>query len=74
MAKVTYPATKRLTVIIRDDGPMIHCADSPTYRSVTLELTPEQMKQLFLMHTHHTGGEDYYETVSRCFLEPEVSR
>jgi hypothetical protein len=28
-----------LTVIIRDDSPMIHCGDSPSYRTVSITAT-----------------------------------
>jgi hypothetical protein len=31
---------KTLRVIIRNDAPMIFCNDSPSYRSVEIELTP----------------------------------
>ena len=50
-----------LTVIIRDDSPIIHCGDSPAYRSIKIELTPEQQEQVNRM------GE--LEYVSKCFVE-----
>jgi hypothetical protein len=66
-----------LTVIFRDDAPMIHCGDSPSYRSVQIELTPEQRKQLEPRFSYATGlGEQekrYYESISKCFIEPNAS-
>jgi hypothetical protein len=59
-----------LTVIIRNDSPMIHCGDSPTYRSVRIVLTDEQVKQLKLKYTDSTFGQDNYEVISKCFMEP----
>jgi len=58
-----------LTVIIRDDGPMIFVGGSPSYRRVTLRLTREQQKKLRLYYVGHSGGNEYYETVDRCFIE-----
>lgn len=59
-----------LTVVIRDDGPMDICGDSPSYRSVQIDLTSEQMAALQLQATYQTGGRWYHESVSRCFIEP----
>lgn len=59
----------RLTVILRNDAPMIHCGDSPSYRSVTLDLTPEQVNRLLCRYVGSSGGVDLYEEVSKCFLE-----
>lgn len=58
-----------LTVIIRDDGPMVNCGDSPSYRSVQFLLTKEQRDIIRLKQTYSSGGIEYYENVSRCFLE-----
>lgn len=58
-----------LTVIIRDDSPMIHCGDSPAYRSVRIALTDDQIAQMKLAHTYTSGGVSYYEQVSKCFVE-----
>ena len=55
--------TNILTVTIRNDSPMIHCGDSPTYRSVQIKLTGEQFAAIQLRH-----GE---EEISRCFIETE---
>ena len=61
-----YPSNK-LTVVFRDDGPMIHCGDCPTYRSVQITLTDEQVRALAMRQTHS----QYHEEVSRCFIEPQ---
>lgn len=55
----------RLTVVFRDDGPMIHCGDSPAYRSVSVALTEDQLKALALRHCGSHG----YDVVSRCFID-----
>jgi hypothetical protein len=59
----------RVTVFIRDDGPMIHCGDSPSYRIVRIELTPEQVNAIELRHTHCHNGKDFYEEISKIILE-----
>lgn len=63
-----YPGNK-LTVIIRNDAPMIHCGDSPSYRSVQIALTEEQMQKLRLNYAHSSGGNDFHEDISKCFIE-----
>jgi len=60
-----------LTIVIRDDSPMIFCDDSPTYRSVRIPLTDEQMETLALRWVGRSGVTDYHETISKVFLEPE---
>ncbi len=57
-----YPSNQ-LTVIIRDDGPLVHANDAPSYRSVRIELSDAQLAQL---------GMHGMESISRCFIEPEV--
>lgn len=70
MKEPKYPSGQ-LTVVIRDDSPMIHCNDSPRYRTVRLTLTPEQREALKLRCTGSSGGAAIYEEVSMCILEPE---
>lgn len=57
----------KLTVVIRDDGPLIFCNDSPRYRSVQIELTPEQESKLAL---RKIKGTSLHEEISKCFFEP----
>lgn len=59
----------KLTVILRNDGPMINCEDSPTYRSVQLELTPDQLAKIEPRQTYSSGPSDYFESISKCFIE-----
>ena len=59
----------KLTVIIRNDGPLIFCDDTPSYRSVSIELTPEQMEKIKLLKVGIDRGKDVYESYSKCFLE-----
>ena len=61
----------KLTVIFRNDSPMIHCGDSPSYRSVQIELTPEQCALLKTRQTSTSCGNAIYEEISRCFFEPK---
>lgn len=63
---------KVLTVIIRDDSPMIHCQDAPKFRSVRVILTDDQVNLITLGCTGTTGGTPIYEVVSKCFIEPEA--
>lgn len=60
----------KLTVIIRDDAPMIHSGDSPKYRTVCFPLTADQESRIYLAHTHSNGQEKCYEEISRVILEP----
>jgi hypothetical protein len=60
-----------LRVIIRDDSPMFLAEDGPTYRSVAIELTPEQAAQIRLRKMGHARGVDIVESVSKCFLEED---
>ena len=48
---------------------MVHCGDTPSYRSVRIKLTPEQEKKLSLKQTYSFGGVNYYEQFSKCILE-----
>ena len=59
----------KLTVIIRNDGPLIFCGDTPSYRSVQIRLTHEQIETLKLEKVGTNFGKDVYESYSKCFLE-----
>jgi|HubBroStandDraft_4_1064222.scaffolds.fasta_scaffold382929_5 hypothetical protein len=58
-----------LTVIIRDDAPMIHCGDSPSYRTLRIALTEEQINEIELRHTATVATQEYFESISRTILE-----
>lgn len=58
-----------LTVIIRNDAPMHYAGDSPTYRSVKIELTEEQKKKIGLRWIGCQSVLDEFEEISQCFLE-----
>ena len=60
----------KLTVILRNDSPMIHCGDSPSLRSVQVDLTPDQCAAITPRKTGSSGGVDEYETISQAFIEP----
>ncbi len=59
-----------LTVIIRDNSPMIFLQDAVSHRSVKIELTHEQVEQLKLNWIGTSCGHDYYEEIAQCFIEP----
>ena len=65
-----YPP-KTLRVVIRDDGPMVFCGDSPTFRSVAIQLTDEQRRQVELRCVGRNCDNDIYESVSRVFFDEE---
>ena len=60
-----------LTVIFRDDSPTIHCGDSPSYRTVRVKLTDEQREALALRFLFTSGGNHFWEDISRAIIEPE---
>jgi len=62
---------RTIRVIIRDDSPLLFCGDTPSYRSVAIELTDEQIQKCQLLWVGRDGGRDHYETVSRCFFDEE---
>lgn len=62
---------KHLTVIIRNDGPMMLCGDSPSYRSVRVELTEEQQQKIARRRIGTQGDKALYEAISHCFIEDE---
>lgn len=70
MKPPVYPG-RILTVVIRDDGPMVVSGDTPTYRSARVMLTDEQVRMLELRWSGHG---DLYEEISRCFIEPRGER
>jgi hypothetical protein len=61
-----------LTIIIRDDSPMAYANDSPTYRSIRIKLTEEQCKQVVLKPTYSSGGNWFFESISKCFIEKDI--
>lgn len=61
----------KLTVIFRNDGPLIFCNDTPSYRTVQIELYDPQVRMLEPRHIGINCGKDVYESISRCYFEPE---
>jgi hypothetical protein len=55
----------KLTVIMRDDGPMFYANDCPSYRKVVLELTEEQNSQIVCREV----GNDFRESISQAIIE-----
>ena len=68
MSNSKIPGTK-ITVIIRDDSPMIQCEDSPSYRRITFDLTKEQQEMIRLKTTSSVAGMPIFEAVSKVFIE-----
>jgi len=61
-----------LTVILRNDGPLIFAGDAPSYRSVQTELTPEQCEEIKPRHVGTDCGREVYEAISKAFIEPNA--
>lgn len=59
----------KLTVIFRDDFPLLTAGDSPRYRSVQIELTDEQLEKIKRRVAGLANGKEVYENYSKCFLE-----
>ena len=59
----------KITVVIRDDSPMIFCGDSPKYRTVVVKLNEEQEKLLECKKVGCQCNTDIYEAYSQCILE-----
>ena len=59
----------KLTVVIRDDAPMVFCGDCPSYRTVVVNLTEEQSEKLKLLRTGKSGNTEYHEHISTAILE-----
>lgn len=62
-------AGRKLRVIFRDDSPLIFAGDSPSYRSIELNLTSEQIKQCELLYIGNNCGNKLYESISKVFFE-----
>ena len=60
-----------LTVIFRDDSPVMFSGDCPAYRSVCVALTPEQTELLKVKEVGVDRGNKLYESISNCFIEPD---
>ena len=59
----------KLTVIFRNDMPMIYAGDCPVYRSVQINLTSEQIEKIKCRTVGMSHGNDVYEEISKCFIE-----
>lgn len=73
MSRPTEPGLKvidcKITVAIRNDGPMVFANDVPSYRLVQINLTQDQLDKIQLKYTHTSGGNKFHESFSRCYLE-----
>jgi len=58
-----------LTVIIRDDSPMLVCGDTPKYRRVTFNLEPWQIALMEVKETGKLMGKPIHEDISKVFIE-----
>jgi hypothetical protein len=63
-----------LTVVIRDDGPLVFCGDVPSYRTVRIDLTTEQEALIDLREVGVNCGQAIHEQISRAILEPGATR
>lgn len=69
MANEAKECPPYLTVVIRNDAPMVHCGDSPSYRTVRVILTEQQRAAIKLEWVGSQGGNDFYEEVSKAIIE-----
>lgn len=60
-----------VTVVIRDDSPMMNTQSPPRRRSVRIELTDEQLEVLALEWVGRSGGADIYEEIESMWIEPD---
>lgn len=70
MGRNSFIPKVKLIVIIRDASPLFFFNDAPRHRTVTVELTEEQLQKLRLEVVGVEGGKDLSEEIDRCFLEP----
>lgn len=61
------PAT--LTVIIRDDAPLVFFNSAPEYRTVRVRLTDEQRAAITLNANGVQGGKPVWESISMAIIE-----
>lgn len=59
-----------LTVVVRDISPFVFMQEPCVYRSVHIELTDEQRRQLALRNVGVNCGTPVYEEFAQAFLEP----
>jgi len=69
--KTRHPYT-RLTLIVCDDSPFVYMEEPCQYRTITLELTEEQRRQIAMRKTGTLGSAEMFEYVSRSILEGPV--
>lgn len=65
----TLKEYKRLTVIFRDDMPLLYAGSPPGRRRVTIELTSDQIESLIPQYVGKSGGDKLFEEIDVCFLE-----
>lgn len=61
----------KLTVAMRDESPMVHFNDPPTYRTVVIELTEEQVAKISPRPIGCTSvhGVQMHESIAYYILE-----
>ena len=62
-------AMKYLTVILANEMPMLTLQEPVQYRSVQIELTPEQQEKIAPRFLGKAGDRPVFERVRMCFLE-----
>jgi hypothetical protein len=61
----------KLTVILRNDAPVIHAQAAATYRTVQVQMTASQIEALRPRRIGGTGETTYYEDFQMAILELE---
>ena len=60
---------RTLTVMLRDDGPSIHMQCAPVFRTVRIELTPEQCAKMAPRFIGTNCGRELYEEIATAIIE-----
>ena len=60
---------KHLTVIMRNDAPLMFSNDPPTHRSLVVPLTGFQLELLKPRVVGKSNGKDIHECIAMCFIE-----
>lgn len=64
------PGPERLTVVIRDESPLIHIGEPVRFRTAVIELTESQRAALSLRQVSTIKGMPIHEEISYVIAEP----
>jgi len=61
-------AMKVLTVVLRNNSPMLYAGDPPTHRTIHVPLTDQQLQMIEPLKVGHNCGTDVFEEIAMCFF------